>query len=353
MYRQIWIDPRDRDYQRIIWNNRDYQLNTVTYGTVSAPYLALRVMKQLVENEGRSHPTASTILQNNTYVDDVLFGSDDVATTREIRRQICDLLARGGFELRKWASNEPSLLTDIPTENHGLACDKHIQSNEILTVLGIFWQIDTDSFQFQVSLPPKNPRTKRSILSMIAKLFDPLGWVTPVIISAKIFMQTLWRLHLDWDDDLPPSSFDQWSSIYEALPQLNNIKIPRWTGLNVQVNTYELHGFSDASTGAYAAAVYLRSILRGGEISINLLAGKSKVAPVKPLTVPRLELSASLLLARLIDFITTSLNLKPNSCYCWTDSAVTLAWINSHPSRWKSFVAHRVEEIQNLLPKAK
>ncbi|XP_018406454.1 PREDICTED: uncharacterized protein LOC108782642, partial [Cyphomyrmex costatus] len=206
MYRQINVDPRDIDYQRILWSGsssepaRAYQLTTVTYGTACAPFLALRVIRQLAHDEGSPFPLVAAVLQQNTYVDDVLFGADDIPLLREVRRQVCALLRRGQFELRKWASNSAQLLSDIAGADHGLACDKMLQSDEHLKILGISWSPSSDTFQFNVTLPHFEKTTKRSILSTIARLFDPLGWSTPVTVVAKIFLQQLWLLKASWDD---------------------------------------------------------------------------------------------------------------------------------------------------------
>lgn len=206
MYRQILIDQRDRDYQRILWYDaeskatQDYQLSTMT----SVPFLALRVLQQLIRDDGEAFPLATPILQRNIYVDDVLFGAEDIPLLRQSREQVCALLARGGFVLRKWASNRSELLKDIPPGAHSLACNRILQLDDSLSILGISWNPALDAFQFRVSLSHISPRTKREILSTIAKLFDPLGWVTPIVISAKILMQSLWKLKLDWDDIVPP-----------------------------------------------------------------------------------------------------------------------------------------------------
>lgn len=136
MYRQILVDSRDINYQRILWitNNfestQTYQLLTVTYGTASAPFLALRVLRQLIQDDGESFPLAVSVLQDHIYVDDVLFGADDIPLLRQIRDQICALLNRGKFELRKWSSNSAKFLSDIAIENHGLACSKTLQMDE-------------------------------------------------------------------------------------------------------------------------------------------------------------------------------------------------------------------------------
>ncbi|XP_029677734.1 uncharacterized protein LOC115244312 [Formica exsecta] len=197
MYRQIHIDARDIDYQRILWKSSlsepliDYQLLTVTYGMACAPFLALRVLKQLVRDEGQHFPLAVSILSDNIYVDDLLFGADDTTQIRLARDQLNSILYRGGFLLRKWASNSPSLLEDIDIADHGLATKKPLAEDEQIKILGIGWNPANDIFEFRMSLADNAPETKRTILSGIARLYDPLGWVTPVTITAKIFMQQL------------------------------------------------------------------------------------------------------------------------------------------------------------------
>lgn len=165
-------------------------------------------------------------------------------------------------------------------------------------------------------------------------------------------MQQLWRSRLNWDDDVPEPLFCKWRSIYSKLSFLNDLQIARWTGVHSDVSHVELHGFADASTLAYAASVYLKVVSASGEVTLSLLAGKSRVAPITPLTVPRLELSAALLLVRLLAFVLRSFAARPASCICWTDSTIVLTWIRAHPSRWKTFVANRVSAIQTQLPDA-
>lgn len=350
MYRQIQVDPRDLSYQRILWSRdpsdppREYQLLTVTYGTASAPYLALRVLKQLVMDEGADFPLAVPVLKNNIYVDDVLFGGDSVSVLRQTREQLDALLKRGGFELRKWASNSSALLADIAAENHGLACSKSLQTDEKLKILGISWNPSLDMFQFQVTLSSRVPQTKRAVLSAIAKVFDPLGWATPVTVALKILMQELWRAKIGWDDALPPDLMRKWSHCYGKLSHLNGLRLSRWTRYALASARAELHGFCDASTVAYGAVVYVKVTSASGEVTVSLLAGKSKVAPITPMSVPRLELCATVLLARLMEFVSESLGLEPNPRYCWTDSTVVLAWLSRHPSTWKTFVANRVQK---------
>lgn len=357
MYRQILVNSNDLNYQRILWKNpkrgkiEDYQLLTVTYGMCCAPFLALRVLEQLVKNEGKNYPRAVPILKNNIYVDDVLFGRDDPQIVGQIRDELIALLRCGGFELRKWASNSSALLADVDGADHGLACNRLLDTDERVKILGVEWNPVNDVFEFQVSLSDPIPKSKRSILSAIARLYDPLGWVTPVTISTKIFMQQLWREKLQWDEELHGTLNSQWRSIYSQLSHLNGTRISRWIGLGCETKYAELHGFSDASNRAYASVVYIKVVAQSGTVTVALLAGKSRVAPLKTISIPRLELCAALLLAKLVSFIRESLSLESIPCYCWTDSTIVLAWISQHPSRWKPFVANRITEIQMLTPR--
>lgn len=129
-------------------------------------------------------------------MDDVLFGAEDVPLLRQARDQVCSLLQRGGFKLRKWASNQAELLNDIPSDDHGLACTKILQPDEQLSVLGLSWMPALDVFRVYVNVSARMPRTKREILFTIARLFDPMGWVAPAIIAAKIIMQQLVALQV-------------------------------------------------------------------------------------------------------------------------------------------------------------
>ena len=198
MFRQILVHPNDRQYQLILWrsNSSDqimtYALNTVIYGTISAPYLAQRVLKQLALDEGSSFPLAKTILESEIYVDDVLSGAHDKNTVIQKRDQLIRCLARGGIPIRKWANNSPDILKDIDPANHGLALLKPFQEGEHLKVLGVHWIPLEDAFSFQINASPSlSEVTKRNILSNIAKIFDPLGWLSPTTITLKILLQRL------------------------------------------------------------------------------------------------------------------------------------------------------------------
>ncbi|XP_011687417.1 PREDICTED: uncharacterized protein LOC105449732 [Wasmannia auropunctata] len=357
MYRQILVHPSDRDLQRIVWRtNRcdpvtEYQLNTVTYGLACAPFLAIRTLHQLAEDERPRFPIGSTILKRDVYMDDVLSGADTLVQARDLQRQLMELCMAGGFPLKKWASNDSSILQDMPEENLAQPNGRTWLPHESHSTLGLHWHPQSDTFTFTIPSIEAKPITKRSALSQAAQLFDLLGWLAPVTVRAKIFIQATWLKGLEWDTPLPPEDGEYWRAFLTDWPQLTKVRVPRWCHWSTITPVVELHGFADASESAYAAVVYLRT--KGNpddpEWTTTLVTAKTKVAPLKQISLPRLELSAATLLVRVIHHVQATLDLTQRPTHLWSDSTVTLGWIRGHPSRWTTYVANRVSEIQTTL----
>lgn len=358
MYRQILVDERDTPLQRIIWRPapdaplHTFELKTVTYGTASAPYLATRVLQQLASDENENFPEAAEVLINDFYVDDLFSGARTVQEAIQLRTQLDALLRKGGFELRKWASNVPAVLEDVSPENCALQPSVDLNRDQCLKALGLHWEPSTDYLRYQINLsdPADQPLTKRRALSHIARLFDPLGLVGPVVTSAKLFMQSLWTLKDDvgnrwgWDQELPLASRKYWQTYHSELNLLNDLRIERCI-LVEDATSIQLHLFSDASELAYGACAYLRSTNAAGVTRVALLTAKSKVAPLKRQSIPRLELCGALLAAELYEKVIASLQLRPETFF-WVDSTTVISWLKSAPSAWTTFVANRVSKIQ-------
>ncbi|CAB0045358.1 unnamed protein product [Trichogramma brassicae] len=315
MYRQIRIHDEDVPWQRILWRKnpedpiQEYELLTVTYGTACAPYLALRVMHQLAIDKQAQHPIGSKILQENMYVDDALVSCDSEIEAIQARVDLTEILRSAGMELDKWAANYVTLL---PVDSPSLHIRNFDKDTDVST-LGLRW----------------TPR-----------------WIAPVVVRAKMLLQHLWLHGHDWDQLADAATTEAWLDYRRQLPELQALRIPRWMGTKINTPAM-LHGFSDASERAYAAAIYLV-----GENSVHLIAAKSKVAPIRSVSLPRLELCGATLLARLLSKVVQDLKGPELSIRCWTDSQVVLAWLRAPPCTWKVFVANRVSEIHSLLPTA-
>lgn len=358
MYRYIAMHPDDQKLQKIVWREspqeplHEYQLCTVTYGTKAAPFLALRTLKQLALDEGDRYPKAKPILQNNFFVDDAMFGSCTISEAQQIRDQLIHLLRSGGFNLRKWASNEPRLVEDLPEELRNPLNFKFTETQTSKT-LGLGWNPKNDEFILSPVLNSKKSltSTKRQILSEISSQFDPLGWIAPVTIKTKILFQQVWSQNMEWDDKVPEDLEKEWSTLRSELINMQEFKITRWLGFDKQNKSYELHAFCDASEKAYACVVY--SVLRNDDDRkhINIIAAKTKVAPKrKQQSLPRLELCGAQLLSKLVHKIKQGLNMPNIKVTAWTDSMVVLGWINGDINRWKTYVANRVKAITTIIP---
>lgn len=356
MYRQILVHPDDRNFQLILWRDHpsqplsSYQLNTVTYGINSSPYLAIKTLHQLADDEGESFPAAATVLKNHSYVDDLISGANSTTEALDLQRQLINLLKRGGFELRKWSSNAPELLECLP-ENHletPVFLDQSQQPH--FTILGLHWSPVSDSFKYDLNLP-SGPPTKRNVLSLIARIYDPCGFLSPFIMLTKCFMQLLWSTGLQWDDPLPSNLAQQWQTIVSNSQSLSNVEIPR--ALHLSSDTHvELHGFSDASESGYAAAVYLKCQTNSDDVIVRLILAKTRVAPLKRVTLPRLELCAAHLLSQLVHYCFSIFgnNIDYSKTYLWCDSSVALTWLQTPSYRLKTFVANRVAQTQEFVP---
>lgn len=352
MYRQVQLDDAQTYLQCILWRSDPsdplqlFRLKTVTYGTASASFLAIRCLHHLALEHTSTFALGAKSLLEDFYVDDMLSGANTIEKALQLRREVNTIMENGRFELRKWSSNEPRLLEGIPSEFREQSV--HIDSNDFVKTLGLSWHPTEDVFRYEYTQKfPNEEISKRRVLSDIATLFDPLGLLNPVVVAAKIFMQHLWRLKLDWDVDLPEPYYTKWTKFRSQLPAVKKFKFPRFFLAPIS-NVVELHGFSDASTAAYGCCIYVRCVSQEEGMSCRLLCAKSRVAPIKTVSLPRLELCAAELLANLLRRVVSELEFTFHGVFCWTDSEIVLNWLAAHPSNWTTFVSNRVSTIQRL-----
>ncbi|XP_068140930.1 uncharacterized protein [Drosophila tropicalis] len=319
-------------------------------------YIALGHMRILDESEKTSapkehmfymphHPViAAKILLEDFYVDDVLTGTNTEDQLIRNKDELIQLLGRAQLELGKWVSNtdgigslEEAAATSVPGDASSVK------------VLGIHCEPKSDIFTYGIRLSECTESSKRQVLSDVSRIFDPLGLLAPVIVQFKILFQELWLLNLDWDSPLPTKLADRWRKYREDIINIRQLKIRRHIGYVGR--RIELHAFSDASIKAYAAVVYSRIVNQDGSIEVSLIAAKTRVAPLKQQSLPRLELCGALLLSRLIASIKLAWKDLESTVYAWCDSTIVLAWLNHLPASLKTFIGNRTAEILEVIPR--
>ncbi|XP_075167648.1 uncharacterized protein LOC142239758 [Haematobia irritans] len=259
MYRQILLDPSQTRYQRILFRKsptdplEDYELLTVTFGVNCAPFLAIRTLLQLAEDVADKYPLASQIIRENLYVDDVLAGAHSIEDAIKSRKELVSALDGAGFQLMKWTANCKDVIQDLPSEQLLPVNWLDFSEDSATKTLGIRWNISGDFFNFsQPVLEVRQSYTKREVLSAIAKLFDPCGWLAPVIVVAMLVMQQIWLDKIEWNDPLKTVTLLNWQNFVKHCKAIGIVKIPRWINFN-PASQVEIHGFCDASERAYGA----------------------------------------------------------------------------------------------------
>lgn len=352
MYRQIKLNTEQQQYQLILWREneneelKEYKLTTVTYGTTPAPFMATQVLAHHAECNQTKFPEACEKIKNDMYMDDVTSGCDDIDTAVKLQREITSLLADAGMPLRKWSTNDKEFFHKIPREHReGALIELEEGKDNSVTSLGLRWYCDSDTLGFIVQQPAKKPITKRQIYSEISKIYDPMGLIAPVIVANKILMQQIWVEGTDWNEAVSEEIIQKWDKFSAELGLLSELKMDRWIKFRPG-DKAELHGFADASEKAYGAVIYAK-IISNNKIFVTLLTAKTRIAPITKITLPKLELNAAHLLAKLMTTTKNALKIEIKATKYYSDSEITLAWIKSSADRWKPYIARRVRDIQN------
>ncbi|GFX06250.1 integrase catalytic domain-containing protein [Trichonephila clavipes] len=212
-----------------------------------------------------SKSTTAPVVLSDCYMDDILSGSESIEEVIELQHQLIEMFKTAGMHLHKWCGNLPEITSNLQ----------------------------------EIEQQRPTSFTKRMVLSTIARIFDPLGLLGPIITWAKIFMQRLWLLELGWSDELPFEEEKEWRRFIDSLKAVNNISIDRCTVIH-RAESIELHAFRDASEKAYGSSIYLKSISALGEVKVCLVMSKSRVSPLKQISIPRLELCGAVLAAKLM-----------------------------------------------------
>ncbi|KAL4008001.1 hypothetical protein ACER0C_001853 [Sarotherodon galilaeus] len=360
MFHQFHVAPKDQDYLRFLWwedgnmekSTSVFRMRVHLFGAASSPGCANFGFKHIAaQGENKFSEATVKFMQRNFYVDDGLVSVDSVQEGIQLVKEARELCATGKLHLHKFISNSKEVIAAIPKEECVAGptdLDLALGEPKIERALGVQWCVSSDTFQFRV-IVKNNPFTRRGVLSTVASIFDPLGFVAPFILVGKKLLQRMCQEKLDWDEPLPEDLKPQWEAWLRDLQNLSSIKISRCyvPSTSDQVKQYELHSFSDASVTGYGVCSYLRTVTKFGEVQCTLVMGKARVAPTKVTTIPRLELSAAVVATRTADFLKRELEIQNIQEYYWTDSKVVLGYINNDARRFHVFVANRIQRIRS------
>lgn len=356
MFHQVMIRPEDRDSQRFLFRGLDrdrepdvYRMKAMIFGAVSSPSMAQFVKNENAKRMEDQYPGVVRAITQQHYVDDYFDCADTVEEANQIASNVITVHKTGGFELVKWISNSKEFMDAIPDQL------KLPESDKIMTVrvLGLTWNIQSDCFEFNTKFDTEMScanvvLTKRQLLRFMMSIFDPVGFLAPLVIKLKILFQELWRLDIKWDEKVPPSIHEKLVNWFNEAEQIGQVNIPRcYFPLLSSYSKIEMHVIVDACEQAYSAVTYLRVRINDQVYDTSFVQAKSRVAPVKSLTIPRLELQASVMGSQMANKIRDELNIQIENTFYWTDSTCVLSWINTK-EKLCSYVGSRISKILDV-----
>ena len=358
MFLQIAVDERDRDVLRYLWRDLNssnppkvYRMKVVTFGVISSPFLSMATVIHHAEVNKSAYNLECEKLKRDLYVDDLLSGARSISEARNLSNNLNKLMKKGGFELAKWSSSNQGALIDISDDDK--VTDSVLLSNESdnnQKTLGVRWNPSSDTFGFYGydSIICGATETKRSLTSKVARLFDPLGLISPLMIEPKLILRKVWASNNSWDADLDSSYLKLWETWVSQLNKLCMLSFERCvTNYDEIEGEITLHGFCDASLVAYAAVIYVVVKDPSNNVKSTILLSKARLCPKdNKFSIARLELLGAVLLARLMEAAKSSLNVDGDKCFYWTDSLITFYWLRKSHQSWKEWVSNRVKEIQ-------
>jgi len=379
----IEVNESDRNCLRFLWlkdiDAKEPEImvlrfNRVVFGVSSSPFLFNAVLRYHLSSFEDVDPEFVEIMCKSFYVDDLVLSSGNITEAYSLYCKARERMLDGGFSLRKWKTSdcelrqlimekekdESTLVVEAQKDEESFAKETLGPAQEAggkTKVLGIIWDSSKDILEFDLMKMATNIKasrpTKRGVLSTLAMSFDPLGLISPIGVHAKVLFQDLCVGKLDWDEPIPRDKVAKWEDWITGLSQVKTITVTRCIQdqNGGEILSYQLHGFADASKKAYCATVYLVCITTKGIFS-KLLCSKVRVAPLKELSIPRLELLSARILANLISNVQKALHPQINidKTRCWLDSKTALFWIFNQ-GEWKQWVQFRVAEILKLTEK--
>lgn len=361
MFLQVHVTEHCRDLLRFLWwedgdVNKEptiYRMTVHLFGAGSSPGCCNFALKKTADDHEQEFGLEpAEFLRKDFYVDDGLKSVPSTSQAKELIRKTKEMCRRGGFNLHKFTSNKREVIESIPVEDRAKGIKElNLEKDELPMerALGVSWCIESDAFKFQIVMQDR-PLTRRGILSTVSSVYDPLGFLAPLILTGKGLLQDLCRGKVEWDDPIPENIRSRWLKWRDELRHLEDLSVRRCfkpEGFGTVIST-QLHHFSDASTTGYGQCSYVRLVDDKGQIHCSLIMGKARVAPLKMVTIPRLELTAAVVSVRVSEMLRQELQYESVEEIFWTDSKVVLGYIKNGSKRFHVFVANRVQQIRTI-----
>lgn len=365
MFLNIVIAKEDRNILRFFWQNTEtkeieiYRNCVLPFGLTCSPFLAVGTVQHHLLKYESDYPTLVPKMIESTYIDDLMSGVETEDEAVQMYEDSTGIMNEAGLELRKWKSNSSKMKERFRRDGVAAESMKTItdDASDTYKLLGISYDSESDTFMFKVediftkANTYRKRITKRIILKVSPMLYDPLGWLNPFIVKVKLIIQELWERGFEWDEAVPPDIEKKWDQWLQELNNIKDLRIPRrYNNSQHQVDDSrsELHVFGDASEVAYGAVAYMKTYDVKEESEVSLMYCKSKVAPIKKVTLPRLELLAAALAASMLKYIKEECKINKIKTYLWTDSSIALHWIRGSSRQYKTYVSNKVEQIHEM-----
>ncbi|XP_056376093.1 uncharacterized protein LOC130273395 [Hyla sarda] len=357
MFHCFLVKEKHRNYLRFFWyrNNNptedivEYQMRVHIFGNSPSPAVAIYGLRHSArESETKYGSDVGSFVEKDFYVDDCLKSTSTNEIAISLLKRAQEMLALSNWRLHKIASNSRELMEAFSPQDHSSGLKDLDLSTDSLPMqrsLGLLWDLKAYTFTFQISTEEK-PFTRRGVLSTINSLYDPLGFVAPVTIQGKMMLRDFTTEKADWDDSLPMEKKDPWTGWRKSLEGLSSLQVarPYASVSSTEVKMQRLYIFCDASVKAIAAVAYLKTIDVIEQCHVGFIMSRTKLAPLRKRTIPRLELCTAVLAVELAELITTGLHLEIEEVEFYTDSKVVLGYICNEIRRF--YVSNRVLRIR-------
>lgn len=340
MFHQVCLLPEDQPLLHFLWRDGEREQSpdvcgwrVLPFGTTCSLCCATYALQRHVQEHSEGNEDVVQSVLQSFYVDNCLQSLQSQDQARQLVDKMRALLASGGFDMRQWSSNVPEVISHLPPEAKSVGCELWLTVNKTdpqESTLGLQWHCRSDTLGYKHRTIPATEPTMRYVYRVLASQYDPLGYIIPYTTRAKVLVQALWRKERGWDEPIEDSLLPIWQAWESKPPHLQHITLPRCYTADVHTDDpIEVHIFCDASEKAHGAVAYMRVEDDEGRIQVAFVMARSRVAPKKQLSIPRLELCAALSVAQLAKVLHTELTLMVEKTTLWTDSTTVLHWIQS------------------------